>query len=65
MLLAYTTEEEAIILKLIQIRRRQLREEKTDLKKAGELSDRQDERIQIELEELHQLELRNRGHRIL
>lgn len=54
--MSYTLQQEHQILRLIKQRRKQLQDDREALRKADELSDRQDELIASELEDLRMLE---------
>lgn len=62
--MAYTLQQEHQILNLIKWRRKQLQEDRSALRKANALTDRQAELIQIELDDLHMLEMKNREVRL-
>lgn len=63
-MIPYSLKENLLILSLIKHRRIQLQNDREALTKAKNLSDRQLERINDELEELRKLEISNRGYRI-
>ncbi len=56
--MAYTLQQEHQILGLIKQRRKQLQDDRAALRKADELSDRQANLIEIELEDLRFLEIK-------
>ncbi|QNG05151.1 hypothetical protein FQ488_05280 [Enterococcus hirae] len=62
--MAYTLQQENQILGLIRWRRKVLQEEREALKKSKELTDRQAKQIEIELEDLRFLEIKNREARL-
>ena len=62
--MAYTLQQENQILGLIKWRRKVLQEEREALKKSKQLTDRQAKLIEIELEDLRFLELKNREARL-
>lgn len=62
--MAYTLQQENQILGLIRWRRKALQEEREALKKSKELTDRQAKLIEIELEDLRFLEMKNREVRL-
>ena len=62
--MSYTLQQEHHILGLIKQRRKQLQDDREALRKADELSDRQDELIASELEDLRMLEIKNREIRL-
>ena len=62
--MAYTLQQENQILGLIKWRRKALQEEREALKKSKELNDRQAKQIEIELEDLRFLEMKNREARL-
>ncbi|AFC64488.1 MULTISPECIES: hypothetical protein [Enterococcus] len=62
--MSYTLQQEHQILRLIKQRRKQLQDDREALRKADELSDRQDELIASELEDLRMLEIKNREIRL-
>ncbi|HFD1710238.1 TPA: hypothetical protein QFP83_001935 [Enterococcus faecium] len=62
--MSYTLQQEHQILRLIKQRRKQLQDDREALRKADELSDRQDELIASELEYLRMLEIKNREIRL-
>ncbi|EPI04655.1 hypothetical protein D920_00195 [Enterococcus faecalis 13-SD-W-01] len=62
--MAYTLQQEHQILHLIKWRRKQLQDDRSALRKANELTERQAELIQIELDDLHMLEMKNREVRL-
>jgi hypothetical protein len=62
--MAYTLQQENQILGLIEWRRKALQEEREALKKSKELTERQANLIEIELEDLHFLEMKNREARL-
>ncbi|HFD0855170.1 hypothetical protein ACS2BK_03755 [Enterococcus faecium] len=62
--MSYTLQQEHQILSLIKQRRKQLQDDRTALRKADELSDRQAELIASELEDLRMLEIKNREIRL-
>ncbi|WP_277891963.1 hypothetical protein [Enterococcus lactis] len=62
--MSYTLQQEHQILRLIKQRRKQLQDDREALRKADELSDRQDELITSELEDLRMLEIKNREIRL-
>ncbi len=62
--MAYTVQQEHQILNLIRLRRKELQDDRAALRKADELSDRQEELIATELEDLRMLEIKNREIRL-
>lgn len=62
--MSYTLQQEHQILRLIKQHRKQLQDDREALRKADELSDRQDELIASELEDLRMLEIKNREIRL-
>lgn len=62
--MAYTVQQEHQILNLIRLRRKELQDDRAALRKADELSDRQEELIAMELEDLRMLEIKNREIRL-
>lgn len=62
--MAYTLQQENQILGLIKWRRKALQEEREVLKKSNKLTDRQANLIEIELEDLRFLEIKNREARL-
>lgn len=62
--MAYTLQQENQILGLIKWRRKALQEEREALKKSKQLTDRQAKQIEIELEDLRFLEMKNREARL-
>lgn len=62
--MTYTLQQEHQILSLIKWRRKQLQDDRAALRKADELSERQLELIEIELEDLRMLEIKNREVRL-
>ena len=62
--MAYTLQQENQILGLIKWRRKELQEEREALKKSKQLTDRQAKQIEIELEDLRFLEMKNREARL-
>ncbi|EGP4752133.1 hypothetical protein [Enterococcus faecium] len=62
--MAYTLQQENQILGLIKWRRKVLQEEREALKKSKQLTDRQAKLIEIELEDLRFLEIKNREARL-
>ncbi|MBO1087809.1 hypothetical protein [Enterococcus hirae] len=62
--MAYTLQQENQILGLIKWRRKALQKEREVLKKSKELTDRQAKLIEIELEDLRFLEMKNREARL-
>lgn len=62
--MAYTLQQENQILGLIKWRRKVLQEEREALKKSEQLTDRQEKLIEIELEDLRFLEIKNREARL-
>ena len=62
--MSYTLQQEHQILRLIKQRRKLLQDDREALRKADELSDRQDELIASELEDLRMLEIKNREIRL-
>ena len=62
--MSYTLQQEHQTLRLIKQRRKQLQDDREALRKADELSDRQDELIASELEDLRMLEIKNREIRL-
>ncbi|HHC7710233.1 TPA: hypothetical protein ACN3DF_000575 [Enterococcus faecium] len=62
--MSYTLQQEHQILRLIKQRRKQLQDDREALRKSDELSDRQDELIASELEDLRMLEIKNREIRL-
>ncbi|EME7094164.1 hypothetical protein QEI46_002625 [Enterococcus faecium] len=62
--MAYTLQQENQILRLIKWRRKILQEEREALKKSKQLTDRQAKLIEIELEDLRFLEIKNREARL-
>ncbi|EME8273579.1 hypothetical protein KUC01_001208 [Enterococcus faecium] len=62
--MAYTLQQENQILRLIKWRRKVLQEEREALKKSKQLTDRQAKLIEIELEDLRFLEIKNREARL-
>ncbi|PWF38827.1 hypothetical protein [Enterococcus faecium] len=62
--MTYTLQQEHQILGLIKWRRKQLQDDRAALHKADELSERQLELIEIELEDLRMLEIKNREVRL-
>lgn len=62
--MAYTLQQENQILGLIKWRRKVLQEEREALKKSKQLTDRQAKLIEIELEDLRFLEMKNREARL-
>lgn len=63
-MIPYSPEENALILILIKHRRIQLQCDREVLTKSKNLSEWRKEKINQELEDLRNLELTNRGHRI-
>lgn len=62
--MVYTLQQENQILGLIKWRRKVLQEERGALKKSKKLTDRQANLIEIELEDLRFLEIKNREARL-
>lgn len=62
--MTYTVQQEHQILNLIRLRRKVLQDDRAALRKADELSDRQEELIATELEDLRKLEIKNREIRL-
>lgn len=62
--MAYTLQQENQILGLIKWRRKVLQEDREALKKSKQLTDRQAKMIEIELEDLRFLEIKNREARL-
>lgn len=62
--MAYTVQQEHQILNLIRLRRKELQDDRAALRKADELSDRQEKLIATELEDLRKLEIKNREIRL-
>ncbi|MGL9767137.1 hypothetical protein [Enterococcus sp. DIV0806c] len=62
--MTYTVQQEHQILNLIRLRRKELQDDRAALRKADELSDRQAELIETELEDLRKLEIKNREIRL-
>ncbi|EME7172613.1 hypothetical protein OUS17_002430 [Enterococcus faecium] len=62
--MAYTLQQENQILGLIKWRRKVLQEDREALKKSKQLTDRQAKLIEIELEDLRFLEIKNREARL-